>query len=61
MKIEAPGAVLELFGDPLGGLGVSGGAPLDFWRDLAEIFGEVGGEDGEDQSALGLWDFRGRS
>ena len=26
MKIRAPGAVMELFGDPLGGLGVSGGA-----------------------------------
>ena len=26
MKIRTPGTVLELFGDPLGGLGVSGGA-----------------------------------
>ena len=26
MKIQAPGVVLELSGDPLGGLGVSGGA-----------------------------------
>ena len=26
VKIRAPGVVLELFGDPLGGLGVSGGA-----------------------------------
>ena len=42
IKIQAPGAVLEASGDPLGGLGVSGGASLDFWRDLAEIFGEVG-------------------
>ena len=42
MKIQTPGAVLEPSGDPLGGLGVSGGASWDFWRDLAEIFGEVG-------------------
>ena len=37
-----PGAILEASGDPLGGLGVSGGASLDFCCDLAEIFGEVG-------------------
>ena len=42
MKIQGPGAVLEPFGDPLGRLGVSGGASSDFWRDLVEIFGEVG-------------------
>ena len=29
MKIQAPGAVLEPSGDPLGGLGVSGGASAD--------------------------------
>ena len=42
MTIRAAGAVLELFGDPLGGLGVSGGASSVFWRDMVEIFGEVG-------------------
>ena len=42
MKIEALGAVLELSGDPLGRLGVSGGASEDFCCDLVEIFGEVG-------------------
>ena len=35
-----PGAILEPSGDPLGGLGVSGGASGGFWRDLVEIFGE---------------------
>ena len=42
MKIQGPGAVLELSGDPLGRLRVSGGDSSDFWRDLVEIFGEVG-------------------
>ena len=42
MKILFPGAVLEPSGDPLGGLGVSGGASKDFWRDLVEILGELG-------------------
>ena len=41
MKFLIPGAILEPSGDPLGGLGVSGGASSDFWRDLVEIFGEV--------------------
>ena len=42
IKIQAPGAVLEPSGDPLGGLGVSEGASCDFWRDLVEILGNVG-------------------
>ena len=42
MKILIPGAVLGPSGDPLGGLGVSGGASGDFCCDLVEIFGEVG-------------------
>ena len=42
IKIQAPGAVLEPSGDPLGGLGIFGGASSDFWRDLVEIFGESG-------------------
>ena len=42
MEIRVPGAVLEPSGDPLGGLGVSGGVSLDFSRDLVEIFSEVG-------------------
>ena len=42
IKIQAPGAVLEPSGDPLGGLGVSGGASGDFCCDLVETFGEVG-------------------
>ena len=42
MKIEAPGAVLEPSGDPLGRLGCLG-ALLD---DLVEIFGEVGAKMG---------------
>ena len=46
MKILIPGAILEPSGDPLGGLGVSGCASLDFCRDLAEIFGEVGAKMG---------------
>ena len=46
MNIVVPGAVLEPSGDPLGGLGVSGGASSDFWRDLVEIFGEVGAKMG---------------
>ena len=46
MKILVPGAVLEPSGDPLGGLGVSGGASEDFCCDLVEIFGEVGAKMG---------------
>ena len=46
MKILVPGAVLEPSGAPQGGLGVSGGASWDFWRDLEEIFGEVGAKMG---------------
>ena len=46
MQIQAPGAVLEPSGDPLGGLGVSGGASGDFCCDLVEIFGEVGAKMG---------------
>ena len=38
MKIQAPGAVLESSGDPLGCLGGLG----DFRRDVVEIFGEDG-------------------
>ena len=41
MKIRVRGAVLELFGDPLGGLGVFGGASWVFWPDMIEILGEV--------------------
>ena len=46
IQIQAPGAVLELSGDPLGGLEVSGGASSDFWCDWAEIFDEVGAKMG---------------
>ena len=46
MKILIPGAILEPSGDPLGGLGVSGGASGDFCCDLVEIFGEVGAKMG---------------
>ena len=42
MKFLIPGAILEPSGDPLGGLGVSGGASGDFCCDLVEIFGEDG-------------------
>ena len=46
IAILVPGAVLEPSGDPLGGLGVSGGASGDLWPDLVEIFGEVGAKMG---------------
>ena len=49
IKIQAPGAVLEPSGDPLGRLGVSGGVSSrfggDFWRSW--------GEDGRKMSEVG--------
>ena len=45
-EILIPGAILEPSGDPLGGLGVSGGASGDFCSELVEIFGEVGAKMG---------------
>ena len=38
MKIQGPGALWR----PPGSSWVSGGASSDFWRDLVEMFGEVG-------------------
>ena len=46
MKNRASGAILEPFGDPRGGPGVSEGTSGRFWRDLVEIFGEVGAKIG---------------
>ena len=49
IKIQAPGAVLEPSGDPLGRLGVSGSASSRF----SEIFGEVGAKMAQDRRKMG--------